>query len=39
MVLAKKDGFNKIDSDDLPIGQTEFVRMRSKIGIFPDIVD
>ena len=29
----------KIDSDDLPIGQVELQRIRSKIGTFADIVD
>ena len=36
---GKKDVFMKIDSDDLPIGQVELQRIRSKIGTFADIVD
>ena len=29
----------KIDIDDLPIGQVQLLRIRSKIGTFTDIVD
>ena len=36
---GKKDVFMKIDIDDLPIGQVELLRIRSKIGTFADIID
>ena len=38
-VAGKKDVFMKIDRDDLPIGQVELLRIRSKTGTFVDIVD
>ena len=36
---GKKDVFMKIDIDDLPIGQVELLRLRSKIGTFADVAD
>ena len=36
---GKKDVFMKIDIDNLPIGQVELLRIRSKIRAFADIVD
>ena len=36
---AGRDVFKKTDIDDLPIGQVELPRIRSKIVTFSDVVD